>query len=57
MVPMKVIQEILGHTDIRVTMNLYGHLFPESKRAAADRMNDLLETSPQDSDGAFIKPN
>jgi len=54
---MKVIQEILGHTDIRVTMNLYGHLYPESKRAAADRMNELLSPNLEDSTERSAKPN
>jgi integrase len=55
-VQMKVIQEILGHADIRVTMNLYGHLFPESKRAAAAKMNDMLSPALDDV-AALAKPN
>jgi integrase len=54
---MKVIQEILGHTDIRVTMNLYGHLFPESKRAAADKMDEMLNPALPGSPATVSKPN
>jgi integrase len=46
-VPYKEIQEILGHSDIRVTMNLYAHLYPEAKREAADRMDALLSPVAQ----------
>jgi integrase len=38
----KVIAEILGHSDIRLTQNLYQHIYQEAKRAAADGMNTLL---------------
>jgi len=38
----KAIQEILGHTDTRTTMNLYAHLFPDAKREAAERMDTIL---------------
>jgi integrase len=38
----KVIAEILGHSDIRLTQNVYQHVYSEAKRAAADTMNTLL---------------
>jgi integrase len=41
-VPPKVVQEILGHSSITVTMDVYGHLLPGAKREAADKMDDLL---------------
>lgn len=37
----KEIQAQLGHSTIKVTMDTYGHLFPESERRAADRMDAL----------------
>jgi integrase len=41
-VPLKVIAEIVGHSDIRLTQNVYQHVFQPAKRAAADKMNDVL---------------
>lgn len=41
-VPLKVIAEILGHSDIRLTQNVYEHVYSEAKRAAADTMDALL---------------
>ena len=33
---------ILSHADIRTTMNIYTHALDESKRDAADAMDDLF---------------
>jgi integrase len=41
-VPIHVVQKILGHTDIRTTMNIYGHLYDAEKKDAANRMDTLL---------------
>jgi len=41
-VPMKAVADTLGHSDIRLTMNLYAHLFPEAKREIAERMDAVL---------------
>jgi integrase len=38
--------ETLGHSDIRVTMNTYTHLFEERRRETADRMDQALSCSP-----------
>jgi integrase len=38
--------EVLGHSQISLTMNTYTHVLPELRRQAADRMDDLLERSP-----------
>jgi integrase len=38
----KVIQEILGHSGISVTMDTYGHLFPDAQDDAASAMDDAL---------------
>ena len=43
-VPLKVISEILGHSDIRLTQNLYQHVYAEGKRAAAGAMDTLLNS-------------
>jgi integrase len=34
--------EILGHSQIALTMNTYSHVAPEVSREAADRMATLL---------------
>jgi integrase len=38
----RVVMEILGHSQISLTMNTYTHVIPELRRQAADRMDDLL---------------
>ncbi|QCX33507.1 site-specific integrase [Caloramator sp. E03] len=39
----KVVQEILGHKDITTTLNIYSHVMPEVKKAAAMKINHLFE--------------
>ena len=41
-VPMKVVQESLGHATISVTADVYGHLLPELQKDAAKRMDRAL---------------
>ena len=41
-VPMKVVQEILGHAQMSMTSDLYSHVLPELQRDAADRIGDVL---------------
>lgn len=36
-----IIKERLGHKDIRVTLNTYGHLYPSEQRKIADMLNNL----------------
>jgi integrase len=38
----RVVMDVLGHSQISLTMNTYAHVLPELRRDAADRMNDLL---------------
>jgi integrase len=40
----KVVQEILGHADISTTMNVYSHVLPDVKKAAAQKLNFLFES-------------
>ena len=35
--------EILGHSDVRITINVYTHLFDESRRGAAESMDRWRE--------------
>ncbi|MER7439828.1 tyrosine-type recombinase/integrase [Micromonospora avicenniae] len=41
-VPARVVMEILGHSQISVTLNIYAHVAPEIAREAASRMEGAL---------------
>ena len=41
-VPLKVIQLVLGHSQIGVTANIYAHVMPELQRDAVERVGELL---------------
>jgi len=38
----RVVMEILGHSQISITMNTYTHVDPELSRVATDRLQELL---------------
>jgi integrase len=38
----RVVMDVLGHSQIALTMNTYSHVIPELRRQAADRMEDLI---------------
>jgi integrase len=38
----RVVMDVLGHSQIAMTMNTYSHVIPELRRNAADRMDDLI---------------
>ena len=38
----KVIQELLRHSSIQLTMDIYGHLFEQAEKEAADKMDPIL---------------
>jgi integrase len=38
----RIVMEILGHSQISVTMNTYSHVIPVMQREVADRMNEIL---------------
>ena len=44
-VPARVAMDILGHSDIRVTQNIYTHVFDDAKRQASDAMQRLFGTT------------
>jgi hypothetical protein len=46
-VPMKVRQQRLGHSDPRLTMNVYTHMASVDDQRAAERLGDLLDTVGQ----------
>jgi integrase len=41
-VPARVVMEIVGHSQIGVTLNTYAHIAPEIARAAAERVEGAL---------------
>ena len=38
----RVVMDVLGHSQIALTMNTYSHVIPELKRDAAQRMEELI---------------
>jgi hypothetical protein len=38
----RVVQEILGHSQISTTMNVYGHVLDSTRRVAADAMDGIF---------------
>ena len=50
----KVVQELLGHTQISMTMDIYSHVLPSMQQDAVSRLNSLLlrrEEGPVGEDG------
>lgn len=38
----RVVMDVLGHSQIALTMNTYSHVIPELRRQAAERMDELI---------------
>jgi integrase len=38
----KVVQEMMGHSGIRVTMDFYSHVLPDMQKDAVDRLSAML---------------
>jgi integrase len=38
----KVVQEMMGHSEIRVTMDCYSHVLPDMRQEAVDRLGAML---------------
>ncbi len=38
----KVVQEMMGHSGIRVTMDFYSHVLPDMQKGAVDRLGAML---------------
>ena len=41
-VHVKFVQELLGHSDVRLTLNVYSHVLPDMGEAAAGAMDEAL---------------
>ena len=39
----KVVQELLGHSSIGMTMDVYLHVLPSMQRDAMSKLNDVLK--------------
>ncbi|MFX3636324.1 MAG: tyrosine-type recombinase/integrase [Candidatus Pristimantibacillus sp.] len=37
-----VVRDRLGHEDIETTLGTYGHLYPNTNRAVADKLSNLI---------------
>ena len=44
-VPAKVVQELLGHSTISITMDVYSHVLPAMHKDAMDKMDAFLDSS------------
>lgn len=38
----KIVQEILGHSNINITLNVYSHVLPTMQKDAMDKLNDMF---------------
>lgn len=46
----KVVQELLGHTQISMTMDIYSHVLPDMQEDAINRLHDALSKQDDDQD-------
>ncbi|MGZ3636509.1 MAG: tyrosine-type recombinase/integrase [Ktedonobacterales bacterium] len=51
----KVVSEMLGHSDIAITLGLYGHVTPPMQREATEMMNRIFDDTRQDDEGGAKK--
>ena len=42
-IPPLIIKERLGHKDIKVTLNTYGHLYPDEQKKVANLLDELIK--------------
>jgi integrase len=49
-VPAKVVQEILGHGQISMTLDTYSHVLPDMQQQAMDKMHKLFQQDDEDDD-------
>ncbi len=39
----KIVQEVLGHSNISITLDIYSHMFPSEHQEAMGKMDDLFK--------------
>jgi Site-specific recombinase XerD len=44
----KVVQEILGHSNIAITMNIYSHVLPNMQQDAMKKLDILIDNQKGD---------
>lgn len=49
-IPMKVVQEVLGHSTIKITMDLYSHVTPPMLEETKQKMNDFWRPQEEQKD-------
>lgn len=49
-----IIKERLGHKDIKITLNTYGHLYPSEQKKVADMLHSLKKNEDAPADGKGI---
>jgi integrase len=42
-VPLKVVSDVLGHSGIAITADVYGHVSPDVSREALTALSDALD--------------
>ena len=47
----KIVQEIIGHSDINITLNVYSLVLPGMQQGAMDKMNSAFEDEEESEDG------
>ena len=55
-VDIKTISDILGHSNVSITMNIYAHSLMEQKKIAIDRFNNMHMASMEPEQFAVINP-
>jgi integrase len=53
-VDIKTISELLGHSSVSITLNVYAHSLMEQKKAAIDKFNNLYYLNEQDTGGMVL---
>ena len=52
----KVVQEILGHSQISMTMDIYSHVLPNMQHEAMKKLNDMIGGQQKDDDQGGRRP-
>ena len=47
----KVIQELLGHSDIAITLRVFGHLLPSMQQEAVEKWDNAFREREENNEG------